>query len=705
MEDVEFLTDAEKQLILGVVDPEQFGRELRLPGDGTRTAVFSATWKTLPGDNFSGLPVLILMRQDNDPNHDATINMPVRTPPNSLTIFRKRHAVDCLIVEDKNLTAGAALYLIQDVAGSTALRIDLASGLSCRASEMYGGAIYYPGYFNRPIAQYGAPWHQSVYNLVGTGLNIQANQTTAFQGFAAYRAAHSAAQGVLIHPVTKRRYVYLDGSMLAKPGFPNYLSPNPGPSQPGGLRKGVGLSGYICATLDNAVPPPAPFGGTWITEASLAAGNAANYDELFYLTTGCIAILIPPLLPVGHAGILPGGVNFHVKIYCLNRGAERLLTVGPTGQTLNNMAPGDAIFVWPVWFPDFHRAEVVFWVDDPAKQGTFYYSILYCSLGEFWGHRFAPGLLTNSQSTFAPSAVAKVTFQSDNTQENIASFDPADVRPTSANASYVTQPVSNPTATGMATRVIGSALQALNNTATQSNSTVTTVTLPSGMSWLTVTDRPKYTENPLPKPFGLQGNGAASIAYTDPYISLGLLSRHTIDVACKDDEYKSFMPLGTLEEMRLRRDIQNVRMMQRELIAGGLPEEVFPSEFTYSFPMDLRVTVTVIGATASNVFQVSPANRQAAINASPGPLDYRIRITVGGEYTTSNQWMSQQVSTMLHSELSRGAYVLTQIDTVGVGVDAFRQMVSRLPPHLRDALIEYMSRNIAAKSFKKVRFS
>jgi hypothetical protein len=684
------------QLVLGLTDPAGFNREIRLPTSGEKTAFFQAQWKSIAGDNFSGFPVSVRVQQDDivgPASNDFYLQLPITSPLNTLVIARMRDLVRCFVIQDKNINGGTCPMQFFNWLGSTAFRIDLLSGLSAVGEKEYGGASYWPNAFQPPFgATTGGPWCSNDYlNIVAPS---QRAGLTTWKGFNSWRSAHGPAIGAATG--RKQYYIYIDGSPWARPNFNIYREPVP----PG--RTGIGLCGYICQwagaiNLANDLPAPvADIGGQWLTRGYLVA-NHVNYDEVFYLTTGCISICVCPQLTAGSPSILPVGVFFSARVFRWNRGAEKIIFQTPVGITLANMQPSDPYLVIPISEPGEHRVEFSVWLDpaDPqalTKQGSYTYSIVSNSLTEFMGHHMAPALISNNLNTLLDGQVARVNSYSASTQENIADFNAA-----APAGSALNQAASSTTV--KASIILGHELSIYDNTGNNNDGgSILTAQLPTGADWRDVMEPPRYADNLPSPPPAYQTPSLASLNYCDPGQNLPLLSKHPIELRITG-LYKSFHPLGGRKELELTRSVFPCRVGQ---LRASVPSATIVSQFALDYKLDhtTRSTVTVISA-SPNAGWFASAAEQAAALASSSPLDYRLQVDVSGEYTTDNMWKGSSLRSSLTTweQMEMAAYITGQLDFAAIGNDPIRTTYRRLPPALQQMLDDYMKRGIAPASF------
>lgn len=683
------------QLVLGLTDPAGFNREIRTPTSGEKTAFFQAQWKSIAGDNFSGFPSFVLMKQDDSLQSDIFLQLPIGSPLNTLMVARMRDLVRCFVIQDKNVYGGVCPMQLYNRIGSTAFRLDLLSGLSAIGEIEYGGASYWPNAFQPPFgAMTGGIWSSNnVLNKVSPAVD---NVTTTWQGFNSWRSAH----GPVIGAATGRKqyYIFMDGSPWARPNFNLYRSAAV-PLPPG--RTGIGICGYICQwagaiSLANDLPPPiVELGGQFVTQAWLIA-HVLNYDEVFYLTAGCISICVCPQLTFGDPTILPVGVYFSARVFRWDRGAEKIIYQTPVGITLANMHPGDPYCVIPIYEPGEHRVEFSVWLDptDPqvlTKQGRYTYSIIMNSLTEFLGHHMAPALVSNNLNTLLDGNIARVDTRPGSTQENIA-----DVNSAAPDGSALNLAASSTTV--KAAIVLASELSIYDNTGNNNDGgSIITAQLPTGTDWRDVMQKPRYADNFPSPPAAFQTTGLATPGYCDPAQNLALLSKHPIELRISGI-YKSFHPLGGRKELELIKSITACRLGQ---IRANVPNATIVSQFALDYPLSLpRSTVTVISA-SPNAGWFAPANQQAQALIGSSPLDYRLQVDISGEYTSDNMWKGSSLRTSLTtwSQMEVAAYIIGQLDFAAIGNDPIRTTYRRLPPHIQQALDDYMKRGIAPTSF------
>lgn len=689
--------DTVVQLVLGVTDPASFNREYRFPTNGGKTAFFQSQWQSLSGDNFSGFPVYVIIAQDAILQNNFTQQLPITTPLSSLTIARFRDLVRCFVIQDKNVVGGACPMLVFNRLGSTALRIDLLSALSAVGEKEYGGAAYWPKAF--APTQYGAatggPWSQNAYLNKVAPLQDNLVTTTSWQGFSAYRAAHGPVLGT--GNWRKDYWIHIDGAPWAKPSFNLYRS-----SVPNAARAGVGICGYICSWANATVPatdlPSAVaygIGGQWLTQPWLIA-NRVNYDEVFYLTAGCITVCVCPQLSAGDSSILPGGIDFTAKVYCYKAGAEKLVFICPHGLTLSNMQPGDPYLVIPVYEPGEYRVEFVVWISNgnASLQGNYTYSILTNSLTEFLGHRMAPSLVSNNLNTLLDGDIARVNAYEGSTQENIASYQP--VVATRGIFANMNQAASSSTVKSAAIRA--NCLAIYDNTGNNNDGgTIATAQLPTGVDYTDVLRPPRYADNyPTPPP-AYQSPGLASPLYCDPAQSLSIVTKHAIKLRIQG-VYKSFHGFNGRKELEYVASIVACRAGQ---LRAATPVNTIVSQYAFDYRLEYqRPTVTVITASPNAAWFAPPAGQQQALLAT-SPLDYSIEFTVTGEYNTENMWLAGSVRSSLTTwqQVEVMAYILGQLEIAAMGNDAALEMYRRLPPQLRDRLEDYMRKGISQASF------
>lgn len=689
------------QLVLGLTDPASFNRAVRFPTDNTpqgKSAFFQAQFKSISGDNFSGLPVTVIVRQDLILENNFLLQLPISTPLSSLTIVRFRDMVRSFIIQDKNVTGGACPMVIFNRIGSTALRIDLLSGLSAVGEVEYGGAVFWPNAFQPTKntlfgAATGGPWSRNPYINKVAPLGDPAVPITTWQGFAALRAAHGPAlgNGYFRH----NRYIRIDGSPWSRPGANSYLA-----SVPTNARAGKGIYAYICQ-WQGAVNPATdlPTGsrttGQWVTQPWLIA-NRINYDELFYLTAGCISICVCPQLPIGHASILPGGVYFLVKLYRYINGGEKPIFATPAGVTLNGMRPGDPYCVIPVYDPGEYRVEFIVWLDpaSAALQGNYTYGIMTNSLTEFMGHHMAPGLVSNNLNTLVDGDIARVDYRAGSNQENIATFAPI-ARTSNANLAATSSSIKS-------AAVRANTLTIYDNTGNNNDGgSIVTAQMPTGTDWSEVLLPPRYADVLVVPPGAFQTPGLSSYMYADPGYNLQQLSKDAVELRMRGT-YKSFHGLGGRKECELTRDIVACRVGQ---IRSGAPLVTLVSQFALDYPLDgHRATVTVIMASPNAVWFAAAASQPQALSGT-SPIDFRVQIDMTGEYTTENMWRAASLQTSLTTwrQVETAATILAQLDIAVAGDDPAREFFRNLPAALRDRLDDYMKKGVAQLPFAIVK--
>lgn len=716
------LPDAVARLVIGLVDPSTLNSPIRKPTTGEKTKYLQTHWNNYPGDNFSGLPVFFEVPQSPDPSNDFSLQIPFRTPPNSLTYAQFRDAVRCIVLEDKNLTGGACWMVAINEAGSTALLVDLMGSLNVNTDTVLGGAIYWPNALNPPFSPTGGPFSSTnVLQMVApTGVEPTPPAKTTWQGFYRSRAAHGKAQGVGIF--NGKHYLFMDGSPWAEPGSLQGMQP-----AGGSTHQYQGIQGYICKTIGDAAVPNGPTGGMWLTQAILDAGLAnpvqapVNYDEVIYLTAGCIIFCVPPQLPASSTLIIPAGagpnvVYFKVKIWEWSQGAEKLINLSsPVGQILPNMQPSDPYYIWPIHKPGYYRWEFTLIATGPGvNPGTYAYSVILSSLGEFWGHHMLPGLVSNNtKATLIDGAIATINFDASSVNDNVATFAQGPPTGIPTTSSALDRAIYSSTAANEVNIRIASVLASTvtinNNTgSTLGKSSDTVLPLPTGMDWMTALEVPSAEDNlQLPPNAFTADRGSASKYYTNPYVNLDMLSRHAQERDLTDKHF-NWLPPGGAQAFWPKPNIRTTRRAQIKLLRSMANltqvsdyKQTLLAQALFEFPLQhSRATMGTIMASPSSALYVPASSLIAAVTSSI-PFDFRLRFEISAEITTDNMWNFGEVmtSTTTSDEWEQAVYIVSQLPISETGDNYLDKIFSRLPPVWKTQLLTYLKKDIEVKPY------
>lgn len=702
------------ELVLGLVDPQFYGRGLRLANDGIKTATAVVEYNTLPMDLITGYPSPVTCVQNvNNLSQNLVLQLPVRTPPTTLFVARFRSATLAFIIEDKNVTGASATYLLFDEIGDSAMQIDLFSTVSARAYASYGGATYYQGYFN-PTGfgtTSGLFASTAKINTVGDNATGPPIATTTWQGFKSWRAPHGPLQAAQDPskkglPGNRARYIYCDGSPWAQPGFPQYLSTRTGPAP----KTGTGIAGYVC---DCALALPTG----WQTNTTVQTldGNGygpVNYDEVFYLFSGCIIVCVPPLIASNDPRIIPGGVQFMIRVFKWKAGTEKLVARTPDGaQTLSNMQPKDPLAIIPIWERGSYRVEFTLSNADGIGSipcGNYAYSVVFNSLSEFMGHHMLPQLLSNVDTNFDPTnpTPARATMYPESTQENVAYvfedygnqnlFPKATVNGNAYNYSPEYTPDQ---VTVSSARINGCTLKVVEqDTNGSSTSSAATGKIPAYLDWLEVLDKDRFEDNPLVPFPAYSDKGQYDQNYSSPFENLNNKVSTVEETTLKEGKFFAHYPISGIEDIELLKEISPCRRGQIKAgVALNFNELV--SFFSFTHTLWHPSCVITVFQTSPTAVQFSTGATQANAVANTSPIDLRLSLTFGIEYTTLDKFRTVLSSRMTREEVETAATLIAQLPVSASGSDYLKTLFSRFPDTLSSRLLHYLKTGVEDRTW------
>lgn len=696
-------------LVLGLLDPEFYGRELRLPTAGQKTAVATPTWNSSPGENFNGYPVRVTMSQNVDnTEQDVSLQLPIRTPSTSLFVARFRSTVRAFVLEDKNVSGGTSQYIVFNKLGTVCLAVQLKANMTSLGEQCYGGSSYYPV---QQSTVFG-PWSRSaLFNTVGPNADAT---LVPWAGWDDWRSAHGPVLGTgelkkSSQVNTERDYFYCDGSPWAEPGFPAYLPAN----NARGQNVGRGIRGYICDTTLTTWPDTF-YWPLWYTALDIATTDPTyhdgvlNYDEVFYLSSGFIAVVVPPLIATNDPRIIPGPIPFQVNVYRYLSGAEELVCRSPPAQTLTNMAPGEPLFICPVWKRGHYRVEFLLTGGSSTANQDCAFSIIHGSLSEFMGHRMVPKLLTNSQSSLPKDGqsglVARATFEPASVEDNVAMNFAAPPAPNLYPVQVIAKPpatnVIPPEQTPDQTTITASRINSAICTAVDLSgggltaSSAATVKLPQTLDWLQILQPNAFADNAPIIPPAYQGTGLKANDYSIPYENLFSQTSKPEERTLNDGRYFSHMPLSGIQDAQFETAVKSCRAGQvRAGLSFNFTELV--SFFSFSYTLNEEAAMVTVFQSAPTPVQYTTGTSQLQAIATTYPIDLRIALEFELEYTTLDSWREVKSSFVTWEDLEKAARIISQLPVSAVGNDYLRVLLSRLPSALADQLFHYLDTGIS----------